>query len=288
MIIMELAPSPDRVDPLPEPSSTAAPLSKRAQKKILKREKWLAERPQRRAEEKAKRKAKLEARKRDNPDSRDDVTYSQSRKKLKEIKMADSSCRVGVVVDMSFGHLMHQRDLGKCCKQLLHCYSMNRRLAHPMQFYVTSLKGASLDEMKRHHGFENWDAHIHEEDYEAVLPRDKIVYLSSESENVIDNLSPDHYYVIGGLVDHNHHKGLCHRLAVEKGLKHARLPIDEFIDIKTRKVLTVDHVFKILTSVTEGHSWKEAFMSVLPSRKGAVEKAEGEEQENEPQAKSSE
>ena len=36
-------------------------------------------------------------------------------------------------------------------------------------------------------------------------------------------------------------QGLCHRLAVEKGIRHGRLPIGENIDMKTRKVLTIDH-----------------------------------------------
>lgn len=43
-------------------------------------------------------------------------------------------------------------------------------------------------------------------------------------------------YVIGGLVDHNSHKGLCYEQAVKNGYRHARLPIDEFVEMKTRKV----------------------------------------------------
>nr|CAG4640750.1 EOG090X03SX [Eulimnadia texana] len=39
------------------------------------------------------------------------------------------------------------------------------------------------------------------------------------------------------LVDHNSQK-----LALERGVSHGRLPLDEHVDMKTRKVLTIDHV----------------------------------------------
>ena len=147
-----------------------------------------------------------------------------------------------------------------------------------MQFYVTSLDGKGAQEMDKHHGFRNWDCNFHQESYDKVLAKDKIVYLTSESDNVVEKLEDDKFYVIGGLVDHNHEKGLCHRLAIEKGISHARLPIDQYVKMKTRKVLTIDHVFRILASVSAGSDWKEAFLETLPTRKvaedlGKVEKS---------------
>lgn len=38
------------------------------------------------------------------------------------------------------------------------------------------------------------------------FPKDKIIYLSSESENVLTTVEPEYLYVIGGLVDHNSQK----------------------------------------------------------------------------------
>lgn len=36
-------------------------------------------------------------------------------------------------------------------------------------------------------------------------------------------------------------QGLCHQIAQEKGISHGQLPIGEFLEMKTRKVLTIDH-----------------------------------------------
>lgn len=55
-------------------------------------------------------------------------------------------------------------------------------------------------------GFDVSQVNFHTESYVNVYPKDKIVYLTSESENVIDRLNHEWIYVIGGLVDHNAHK----------------------------------------------------------------------------------
>ena len=47
------------------------------------------------------------------------------------------------------------------------------------------------------------------------------------------------------------------------------LPI-KFINMKTRKVLAVNHVYEILALVSQGKSWKDAFLEVLPERKEAT------------------
>lgn len=47
---------------------------------------------------------------------------------------------------------------------------------------------------------------FHEQSYLDLFPKDKLVYLTSESENVIESFEDDSIYIIGGLVDHNEHK----------------------------------------------------------------------------------
>ena len=96
-------------------------LSKRALKKLRKRQEWLDSKPERRKKEKEKRRLKMATRKQ-NKDYEESRTAS--RKSLKEVKMSQSSCSVCVVFDMQFGHLMTERDLGKCLKQITRCYRL--------------------------------------------------------------------------------------------------------------------------------------------------------------------
>jgi len=244
-------------------------LSKRAQKKLLKRQQWLDTKHERRAKEKEKRKRKMEERRKEGGF---EESRTASRKALKHNTMATSTCKVGVVFDLQFEALMNQRDLGKTLKQVMKCYSLNRRMENPMQLYMTSFTGRVEEDMSKNEGFKNWDMNFRTARYDAALPKDKIVYLSSESEQVLSELEADKYYVIGGLVDHNSHKGLCHKEATALGISTARLPIDQFIHLNSRKVLTVNHVFEILAGVSKGKGWKEALIETIPERKGVSAK----------------
>ena len=95
------------------------------------------------------------------------------------------------------------------------------------------------------------------------------MYLTAESDETVDELELGSYYVIGGLVDHNSRKGHCHDLATSKGIRTARLPIGKFLKMKSRHVLTVNHVFEILLEFYSCKDWSKALMSVIPQRKGA-------------------
>ncbi|XP_076761194.1 tRNA methyltransferase 10 homolog A isoform X2 [Xylocopa sonorina] len=189
-------------------------LSKRQLKKVKKREKWLERKFELRLREREKARQKRAFARANN------INLGPSRKALKRSTMAESSCKIGVTIDLSFGDLMIDKDIAKLTKQILRCYTLNRRAVAPMQFSLTSFGGKSKADMQKHNGYEHWD-------------------------------------------------GLCHKLAIQAGIRHGRLPLDKFLRMKARKVLTVDHVFEILLRVSEGKTWQEAFLQVLPERKNA-------------------
>lgn len=97
---------------------------------------------------------------------------------------------------------------------------------------------------------------------------DSVVYLSADSPHTLDKLEPNTSYVIGGLVDRNREKFLCQRRAEEKGIRTAKLPIGEYLQMSSRKVLATNHVVEIMSKWLETGDWAQAFMEVIPKRKG--------------------
>ena len=71
--------------------------------------------------------------------------------------------------------------------------------------------------------------------------KERMVYLTADSPNVITHLEPDKVYVIGALVDRNRHKELCYKKALEMNIETAQLPIGEHLKLKSRRILAVNH-----------------------------------------------
>ncbi|KAM4564114.1 tRNA methyltransferase 10 homolog A [Fundulus diaphanus] len=242
-------------------------LSKRQMKKLLKQQKWEEERELRKQKRKERKQQRKQQRQNTQQENRGD---GQSARKRPRREVAPSSLRL--VVDCNFDDLMLIKDVRKLHKQIQRCYAENRRALHPVQLYLTSLGGQlkqSMDEKDK--GWVNWkDITIKEEHYSKVVAKDELVYLTSDSPNVLEELDQKKAYVIGGLVDHNHHKGITYERAKELGIEHAQLPLSSFVKMNSRKVLAVNHVFEIILAYLEKGSWQEAFFTVLPQRKGAV------------------
>ncbi|XP_061923025.1 RNA (guanine-9-)-methyltransferase domain-containing protein 2 isoform X2 [Entelurus aequoreus] len=219
-------------------------LSKRQQKKLLKQQKWEDERELRK-EKRKKRKDQRRQQRQTQLHQEDNNSEDHRARKRPRRDVTPSSLRL--VVDCSFDDLMLIKDVHKLHKQIQRCYAENRRALCPVQ-----------------------DITIKSEHYSDVVAKEELVYLTSDSPNVLTELDPTKAYVIGGLVDHNHHKGITFERAKVQGINHAQLPLSNFVQMKSRKVLAVNHVFEIILAFLEKGSWAEAFFSVLPPRKGAT------------------
>ncbi|XP_067409939.1 tRNA methyltransferase 10 homolog A isoform X2 [Emydura macquarii macquarii] len=215
-----------------------------------------------------KRKEKRQKRKLERQHQLEPSNEGSSRKRIRR-DVVPSTLRL--IIDCSFDNLMVLKDVKKLHKQIQRCYAENRKALHPVQFYLTSHGGQLKNNMNENDkGWVNWkDIHITSEHYNELMKKEDLVYLTSDSPDVLNELDETKAYVIGGLVDHNHHKGITYKKALEQGIGHAQLPLGNFVKMNSRKVLAVNHVFEIILCYLEKRDWKEAFFSVLPQRKGA-------------------
>ncbi|XP_065367982.1 tRNA methyltransferase 10 homolog A [Calliphora vicina] len=256
-------------------------------KNQLKKQRKLAQYEQLRKEKRQKEKERQKQKRKEAAEKGLPVRTGPSRKELKKKQQAavDNENSLRIVIDLDCDDMMSERDVAKCVKQCLRIYTINRRSEKPVQLHLTGIKseGNIHKSLKKNDGWENWQVNYHfDEDHLKVFqPNTDIVYLTSESDTVLETLEPTKVYCIGGLVDHNHHKNYCHDKATREGLQTARLPLGEYVDMKTRTVLTTFHVFEILVRVAEGKSWADAILQTIPPRKGAKLKETGVLKENE-------
>lgn len=160
-----------------------------------------------------------------------------------------------------------------------------------MPLLCTSFNGQLADRfnglLKR--TYESWTGVTFTEDSletmisNGEVQKDALVYLTADSDNVLDELETGKTYIIGALVDKNRYKvnlclllfslqtymvlqNLCYDRAKSLGIAHAQLPIGKYIqNMTTRKVLTVNQCYDILLRWIETRNWEEAFYAVIVS-----------------------
>ncbi|XP_061438867.1 tRNA methyltransferase 10 homolog A isoform X3 [Rhineura floridana] len=223
-------------EPALEKMENIEAMSKRQRKKLVKQKQWEEQRNLR----KQKRKEKRLKRKLVRQSQLESSNEGSFRKRMHK-DVAPSTLRL--IIDCSFDNLMELKDVKKLHKQIQRCYAENRKALHPVQFYLTSHGGQLKDNMNEtDKGWVNWkDIHIKSEHYSELMKKEDLVYLTSDSPDVLNELDESKAYVIGGLVDHNHHKGITYKRAQEQGISHAQLPLGIFVKMNSRKVLAVNH-----------------------------------------------
>lgn len=274
-------------------------LSKNKLKKLNRDKEWEAGREAR----KAKRKEKAKAKKARLRAARDEGNFPQQTGDSTSRNLPKTQVPIQILIDCSFNHLMTDREFVSLSSQITRSYSQNHKAQCRPRVAVCSFGGALKERFEGPLGgqYRSWK-HFDflEDDFQAVsqdcafgtggapssttakspqpleandegLERaGEIIYLTGDSPETLSELLPHHTYVIGGLVDRNRHKGLCHKVASDKGLRTAKLPIGEYMRMNSRFVLTVNQVLEIMLRWLEFRDWGKAFTEVIPKRKGGT------------------
>ena len=265
-------------------SQSAGKLSKNQLKRQRKLERAMEVKKRRKMQEKETKVAKAKAEGRDLESERKDMEHRREKGNgwarrneywLERFQKNKNSFQI--CIDCSFDHVMSAKELNSLASQIRYCYASNKRANHPVHVKVTSLGGATFGHLQHVSGFDQWHhrafEHTDKSVEEAYPDKSKLVYLTSDSDTVLNGLEEDKIYIIGGIVDRNRLKRAAFDRAKSLGIATAKLPISEYLNMVTTKVLAVNHVFEILLKHREcGNDWKKAFLDVLPTRKDVTPK----------------
>jgi tRNA (guanine9-N1)-methyltransferase len=294
------------------------PMSKNQLKKLRKKQEWEAGREERKVIRKEKVVAKRE-RKRAAKDQAEaeggEKPLTGAEKRMRHIQRP-VQLNVTIILDCDFDNLMRDNERVSLGSQITRCYSDNKNSKFRAHLTVSSFGGHLRERFdgllngvyKQWKGMRFMDedfvetsvkakewmddtrgkpfkgafakyADLEPAQIEELKQQGEVVYLSSEADDTLEELKPFSTYIIGGLVDKNREKGICHKRATERGIRTAKLPIGKYLDMASRKVLATNHVNEIMVHWLECGDWGEAFMKVMPKRKGGKLREEGDKNE---------
>lgn len=213
---------------------------------------------------------------------------------------------ITLVLDCGFDDLMIDKELKSLGSQVTRCYSDNHNAPFQVHLAISSFGGhlrerfdgllaghhrswknvrflegdfvQAADDAKewmRGEGGGKLAGALAKEDDPAQTSHHQgevgeVVYLTSDSPDTLTELRPYSTYIIGGLVDRNRHKGVCYKRAMDRGMRTAKLPIGDYMQMTSRFVLATNHVAEIMLRWLELGDWGKAFLQVMPKRKGGV------------------
>lgn len=251
--------------------------SRKAQKKAKKVELILEKRRENRKLKKiqAKSNKKKEPEDPENPRISKKEAKIQTLARLEKAKLNADQSFLRICIDLQFENLMSEKELIHLARQLSRVYGLNK--INPVHLTLASLSETSKTFQiccQKNQGFANyiWNRSQKPID-ELIADPSKVVYLTPDADQVLEDFNKDFVYVIGGLVDDSVKKKSTLIYAQDHGYQVAKLPIDQFCHRQEsgtfKQILTINQVFEIiLNKANQGLDWSSALAKSLPSRIG--------------------
>ena len=250
-------------------------LSKNQQKKIARHERVLENNKAKRKSEQERAREKYKLLRQQGGPSKEEIR-SQQLARLKEAV----GTGIKVCLDFQFEGMMIEKELTHLVNQAKRVYSSNKSATHPFDLHFLNLhKNSKTYQLccDKNTGFENYLVTMSNCGATELFEAESIVYLTPDSDTVLEELYHDHVYVIGGLVDDSVKKNTSHLYCEAASLKTARLPIPELMSRSEKggsfkQILTINQVFDILLHFHQERDWKSALNKHVPAKTGFVVK----------------
>ncbi|CAM1319989.1 TRMT10C (predicted) [Pycnogonum litorale] len=178
-----------------------------------------------------------------------------------------------IVIDMSYDDYMGGQEACNTAKQLKDCFAFNKYSRDPYHLHFCNVQRhrrvfTEFQKLVPFVDSPKFLCEVTEKSYLDYIPKEKLVYLTPNAENVLHKFDDDSIYIIGALVDKTFQKPVSMAKAKREGIKMAKLPLDYYLDWGSggNKSLTLDQVMKIMLDIKIYRNWDKAFKHV-PRRK---------------------
>ncbi|GIY60181.1 tRNA methyltransferase 10 homolog B [Caerostris extrusa] len=245
-------------------------MSKKKQRKARHHERVVAAIKDKRKLKKMRRKEKISEMKKLQPvpvkedlgDKKKNLTKKEQKMLIKERLLMAQGIAPKICINLGFASAMEPKELTRLSSQLRRLYGTNRHSSTPVHLYFCNF--SPTDELykiceSKNDGFSSYIVDMTADAPEDLFELNDIIYLSPDSENVLETL-----------IQKKSDLSLNH--AKNFNIKTARLPIIEhLVPFSTNPgttVLTVNQVFDILLKYYETKDWVESLSCYVPFRKG--------------------
>lgn len=216
--------------------------------------------------------------------SQEEKQRKRAARKEAEIVNFQQRCNKGatVVLDLEWESELSDRELKALVQQVLYSYGSNRSALRPVRLVLSGVSSGTemLQRLQKLAGFPNaWPGvtvvgEPYIEHFSSDADRKRLVYLTADTENVVQTIDENAVYIIGGIVDRNRLKGATRDKADAQEIATARLPLQEHIDMGSfSKVLTTNNVLEMILENQRCSDWRATFQKCLPGRKKFLDDA---------------
>ncbi|XP_034937073.1 mitochondrial ribonuclease P protein 1 homolog [Chelonus insularis] len=178
-----------------------------------------------------------------------------------------------VIMDCGFEENMKRAEVKNCARQLMLAFATNRVHPNPLDITFCNINknGLLYEELLSYiptMNDSNFPLTVSEQSYLDLFDRDKLVYLTPDSNDTLERYDYDSIYIIGALVDKVSGRSDTLAKAKRERIRHAKLPIDKYLRFGAgaRKSLTLNQMIAILADIQHTQDWTYAFRHI-PKRK---------------------
>ena len=248
-------------------------LSKNQQKKLARHERVLENNKAKRKSEQERAREKYKLHRQQGGLSKEEIR-NQQLVRMKEAVGAG----IKVCLDFQFEGMMIEKELTHLVNQAKRVYSSNKSATTPFDLHFINLHKTSKTYQMccdKNTGFENYPVTMSDCGATELFEAERIVYLTPDSDTILEELCHDHVYVIGGLVDDSVKKNTSQLFCDHVNITTAKLPIEDFMSRSEsggtfKQILTINQVFDTLLNFHQTKDWATALSENIPPKTGFV------------------